>query len=222
MLPASWVVMLGLPRQRLRLRAHRKSTFDSSVETDIPDQSKASLAEVVARVQNGVVQVIAGNSAGSGFIIDESGVVVTNEHVVRGQGRVSIRLANGTRYSGEVLGEDSIADLALVQIEGSHSFDALALADPAGARVGDEVLALGFPFTGNLGHSMTVTRGIISSFRTANGVDLLQTDAAINPGNSGGPLINRDGNVMGVNTYRIEETSDRQAGNQHRFRRFCC
>ena len=173
---------------------------------DLTDQSKSSLAEVVERIQEGVVQVTAGSGSGSGFIIDESGVVVTNEHVVRGQRTVGIWLTNGRRYGGEVLARDSTADLALVQIESDDRFHAIAVGDPAGVRVGDEVLALGYPLVGTIGNSLTVTRGIISSTRTVNGVDLVQTDAAINPGNSGGPLVNRDGNVIGVNTFRIEET----------------
>ena len=131
----------------------------------------------------------------------------TNEHVVRGQRTVGIWLTNGRRYGGEVLARDSTADLALVQIESNDRFHAIAMGNPAGVRVGDEVLALGFPLAGKIGNSLTVTRGIISSTRTVNGVNLLQTDAAINPGNSGGPLINRDGNVIGINTFRIEETT---------------
>lgn len=173
---------------------------------ELSDQSKSSLAEVIERIQGGVVQVSAGGGIGSGFIIDERGVVVTNEHVVRDQREVDIRLTNGKRYSAKVLSRDSKADLALVRIESNDSFHAIAL-EEAGVRVGDEVLALGYPFVGRIGNSLTVTRGIISSTRTVNGVDLLQTDAAINPGNSGGPLINRDGNVIGVNTFRIEETT---------------
>ena len=175
---------------------------------DLSDQSKSSLAEVIERIQEGVVQVTAGSGSGSGFIVDESGVVVTNEHVVRGERTVGIGLTNGRLYEGEVIALDSTADLALVQIKSNDRFHAIAVGNPAGARVGDEVLALGFPLAGKIGNSLTVTRGIISSTRTANGVDLLQTDAAINPGNSGGPLINLDGNVIGVNTFRIEETAD--------------
>ena len=174
---------------------------------DLTDQSKSSLAEVIERIQGGVVRVTAGSGSGSGFIIDESGMVVTNEHVVRGQRKVSIWLTNGTQYSGEVLSRDSTADLALVQIESNDRFHAIAVGNPAGVRVGDEVLALGFPLVGKFGNSLTVTRSIVSSIRTVNGVDLLQTDAAINPGNSGGPLIDRDGNVIGVNSFRIEETT---------------
>ena len=173
----------------------------------LSDQAKSSLAEVIERIQEGVVQVTASLSSGSGFIIDESGVVVTNEHVVRDQRKVGIRLTNGTHHMGEVVGRDPKSDLAIVRIESSDRFHALGVADPAGVRVGDEALALGYPLVGKIGNSLTVTRGIISSTRTVDGVDLLQTDAAINPGNSGGPLINRDGNVIGVNTFRIEETT---------------
>ena len=175
---------------------------------DLNDQSKSSLADVVERIQEGVVQVTAGSgSGGSGFIIDESGVVVTNEHVVRGQRKVGIWLTNGRRYSGEVLEQDPTADLTLVQIESDDRFHAIAMGNPADARLGDEVLALGFPLIGKIGSSLTVTRGIISSTRTVNGINLLQTDAAINPGNSGGPLINEHGQVIGVNAFRIEETT---------------
>ncbi len=174
---------------------------------DLSDQGKSSLAEVIERVQEGVVQVTAGSGSGSGFIVDEHGVVVTNEHVVRGRREVGIWLTNGRRYQGDVLALDSTADLALVQIKGNDQFHAITVGDPAGARVGDEVLALGFPLAGKIGNSLTVTRGIISSTRTVNGVKLLQTDAAINPGNSGGPLINEYGQVIGVNAFRIEETT---------------
>ena len=186
-------------------------------DADLSDQSKSSLAEVVERVQGGVVRVTAGSSSGSGFIVDESGVVVTNEHVVRGARSVGIWLTSGRRYDGEVVARDAIADLAIVRIDSNDRFHSIAVGDPARVRVGDEVLALGFPLAGKIGSSLTVTRGIISSTRTANGVALLQTDAAINPGNSGGPLIDHDGNVIGVNTFRIEETADRRPVNSISF-----
>ena len=180
---------------------------------DISDESKTSLAEVIERIQDGVVRVTAGSGSGSGFIIDESGVVVTNEHVVRGHRNVDVWLTDGRRYAGEVLKQDSRADLALVKIQSKDLFHAIAIGDPEGVRVGDEVLALGHPLVGRLGNSLTVTRGIISATRTLDGVDLFQTDAAINPGNSGGPLINRDGNVIGVSTFRIDVTADGRSVN---------
>ena len=175
--------------------------------TDLSDQSRSSLAEVVQHIQDGVVQVTAGGSSGSGFIIDEAGIVVTNEHVVRDRQEVDIWLTDGRQYGGEVLRRDPSTDLALVQMDGKDHFQAFAMGNPEAARAGEEVLALGFPLAGEIGNSLTVTRGIISSTRKVNGVNLLQTDAAINPGNSGGPLINRDGEVIGVNTFRVEETA---------------
>ena len=174
---------------------------------DLSDQSKSSLAEVIEGIQAGVVQITAGSASGSGFIIDASGLVVTNEHVVRGERSVGVWQTNGRRYDGDVLAQDSTADLAIVQIDSNDRFHAIAMGNPSDVRVGDEVIALGFPLAGKIGNSLTVTRGIISSTRTANGVSLLQTDAAINPGNSGGPLVNRHGQVIGVNAFRIEETA---------------
>ena len=173
---------------------------------DLSDESKTSLAEVIERIQAGVVQITVGTSSGSGFIIDADGLVITNDHVVGEERSVGVRLINGRFYEADVLERDATADLALVQIDSNDRFHAIAVGDPDGVRVGDEVLALGFPLADRIGNSLTVTRGIISSTRIVDGVDLLQTDAAINPGNSGGPLVDIEGAVIGVNTSRIEET----------------
>ena len=99
------------------------------------------------------------------------------------------------------------ADLALVHIDSDDRFDYIAVGDPAGTRVGDEVLALGFRIADRIGTNLTVTRGIISSTRKVTGISLFQTDRAINPGNSGGPLVNMDGAAIGVNTSKIDATS---------------
>ena len=173
---------------------------------DLSDESKTSLAELIERIQAGVVQITVGTSSGSGFIIDADGLIITNDHVVGGERSVGVRLINGRFYEADVLERDATADLALVQIDSNDRFHAIAVGDPDGVRVGDEVLALGFPLADRIGNSLTVTRGIISSTRIVDGVDLLQTDAAINPGNSGGPLVDSEGEVIGVNTSRIEET----------------
>lgn len=173
---------------------------------DLSDEGKSTLAELIERIRLGVVQITAGSGNGSGFIVGADGLVVTNEHVV-GEGRsVSVRLTNGHSYRGEVLERDETADLALVQIDDNDAFEALKLGNPDRVRVGDEVIALGFPIAGRIGNNLTVTRGIISSTRTADGVYLLQTDAALNSGNSGGPLVNAGGEVIGINVSRIEGT----------------
>ena len=173
---------------------------------DLSDEGKLSLADLVERIQSGVVQIVVGSGGGSGFIMDPGGLVVTNEHVVGGAGRVEVWMTNGRRFAADVLERNEIADLALLQIDSSERFDSIGVGDPDGARVGDEVLALGFPLADRIGNSLTVTRGIISSTRVVDGVDLLQTDAAVNPGNSGGPLVNTEGEVVGVNTAKIEQT----------------
>ena len=141
---------------------------------------------------------------GSGVIINEDGLVLTNAHVVERVDDVSVTLADGTICDGMVLGTDAVTDLALVKIEDSNSYNYAPLGDSEDLEVGDWAIALGTPY----GLEKTVTLGIVSSLhRDINSLgfsdkrlDLIQTDAAINPGNSGGPLINSNGEVIGINT----------------------
>ena len=141
---------------------------------------------------------------GSGVIIDKDGLVLTNAHVVERVDNVSVTLADGTNREGQVLGTDSITDLALVKIENQQDSSYAPLGDSEELEVGDWAIALGTPY----GLEKTVTLGIVSSLhRDINALgfsdkrlDLIQTDAAINPGNSGGPLINSNGQVIGINT----------------------
>lgn len=141
---------------------------------------------------------------GSGVIIDNSGLVLTNAHVVERVDRVIITLQNGNQVDGTVLGTDQVTDLALVKIKESPGLESAKLGDSEDIQVGDWAIALGTPY----GLESTVTLGIVSSLhRDINSLgfsdkrlDLIQTDAAINPGNSGGPLINSNGEVIGINT----------------------
>ena len=141
---------------------------------------------------------------GSGVIIDKNGLVLTNAHVVERVDNVSVTLADGTNREGKVLGTDSITDLALVKIKDQINSSYAPLGDSEELEVGDWAIALGTPY----GLEKTVTLGIVSSLhRDINSLgfsdkrlDLIQTDAAINPGNSGGPLINSNGQVIGINT----------------------
>ena len=158
-----------------------------------------TLAQMVEGIAPGLVYIETSTGSGSGFIIDADGLVVTNAHVVERFDSVNVALADGSEYRGSVLGVDEIADLALLRLQSPRRFDAMQLGNSDGIQVGDDVIALGFPLRYELGNSPTVTRGIISSKRLANGVEELQTDAAINPGNSGGPLVDRHGSVIGVN-----------------------
>ncbi len=141
------------------------------------------------------------SSLGSGVIVDTSGLIVTNNHVVDGADEVKVALADGREYASTILMKDARADLAVLKIEGSEPFATIPVADSDAISIGDLVLAIGNPF----GIGQTVTSGIVSALaRTHIGVNdfgyFIQTDAAINPGNSGGPLIDMQGRLIGVNT----------------------
>ena len=143
-------------------------------------------------------------SQGSGVLINKDGLILTNAHVVERVDEVSVTLADGTICDGQVLGTDSVTDLAIVKIKDSSYSNFAPLGDSEKLEVGDWAIALGTPY----GLEKTVTLGIVSSLhRDINSLgfsdkrlDLIQTDAAINPGNSGGPLINSSGEVIGINT----------------------
>lgn len=143
---------------------------------------------------------------GSGFVIDDEGHVVTNQHVVSGTSRLDVTLADGTSYVGEVIGADSPNDLAVLRIkapaEKLRALTVAPLGDSSTLRVGQTVIAIGNPF----GLERSASLGIVSSLgRTRPGTEqrlisnMIQTDAAINPGNSGGPLLNLKGEVVGIN-----------------------
>lgn len=138
--------------------------------------------------------------AGSGFIVDPEGYIVTNHHVIDGANEVTVTLNDGTKFKARVLGRDDKSDLALLKVEGDRPLPYVDLGDSASARVGDWVLAVGNPF--GLGGS--VNAGIVSArgrdINTGPYDDYIQIDAPINRGNSGGPLFDAYGRVIGVNT----------------------
>ncbi len=147
------------------------------------------------------------SSLGSGFVIDPSGLVVTNNHVIEGADEIIINFTDGTKLKvTKILGHDPKTDLALLKVEPKKPLKAVIFGDSGKMRVGDWVMAIGNPF--GLGGSVTV--GIISATKRDINAgpydDFLQTDAAINRGNSGGPLFNMDGQVIGVNTAIISPT----------------
>jgi serine protease Do len=139
-------------------------------------------------------------SLGSGFIIDKEGFIVTNNHVVEGADQIKVRLSNEKEYEATVVGRDPKTDLALIKIEGARNLVPLPVGDSDAQEVGTWVVAIGSPF----GLEQTVTAGIVSAKGRIIGSgpydDFVQTDASINPGNSGGPLINMNGEVIGINT----------------------
>ncbi len=139
-------------------------------------------------------------SLGSGFIVDPSGLVVTNNHVIDGADEITVTLQDNTSLKAKVLGRDETGDIALLQVKPDKPLPAVNFGDSDAERVGDWVLAIGNPF----GLGGTVTAGIVSArgrdIRQGPYDDFIQTDAAINRGNSGGPLFNMDGEVIGMNT----------------------
>jgi len=141
-------------------------------------------------------------SLGSGVIIDSSGTIVTNDHVIRGASAVHVVLADGRQIDAEVVGADAQNDLAVLRIQSKTPLPAAKLGTSSDLMIGETVVAIGSPF----GLTKTVTSGVLSavgrSFKANDQlyIDFLQTDAAINPGNSGGPLMNLDGEVIGINT----------------------
>jgi len=139
-------------------------------------------------------------SLGSGFIIDSSGIIVTNNHVIEGAEDILVRIEGEKEYEAKVIGADPFSDLAVLKIKSSEKFKLVKFGDSDKARIGDWVIAIGNPF----GLGGTVTSGIISARNRNIGMaryeDFIQTDASINQGNSGGPLFNMDGDVIGINT----------------------
>ncbi|XP_028657378.1 serine protease HTRA2, mitochondrial-like [Erpetoichthys calabaricus] len=185
---------------------------------DSPRYKYNFIADVVERSAPAVVYIeIVGRqpfsgrevpiSNGSGFIIDKDGLIVTNAHVVANKRGVRVKLANGETYNAMVLDVDQVADIATIKINAKHPLPTLPLGVSSSLRQGEFVVAMGSPFA----LRNTITSGIISSVQregrelglSNSNMDYIQTDAAIDFGNSGGPLINLDGEVIGINTMKV-------------------
>jgi serine protease Do len=148
-------------------------------------------------------------AVGSGFIVDRSGYILTNYHVVEDSARITVRLQDGEEFAARIVGADEETDLAVLKIDAGRDLPYLPFGDSDAARIGDWVLAVGSPF----GLARTVTAGIVSQTKreTPSGNPFqrfIQTDAAINRGNSGGPLVNMRGEVIGINSQIGTSTGD--------------
>lgn len=190
--------------------------------------STTDLTALYSQLQGSVVEVLGqtsgrgfgqgGESLGSGIILDTSGRVLTNYHVVQGSSSLTVRLTDGTEADARVLGTDPAGDLAVVQANfpSGTSLVPAPLGDSSSLRVGQAVFAIGNPF----GLQNTLTSGIISGLNRTLSSDsngrplsgLIQTDAALNPGNSGGPLFDENGRVIGINTALENPSGDTFAG----------
>lgn len=179
-------------------QASQQKSFEK--EIDLLQTAKGDFSAVIEDVVKGVVAVITENSMGSGFIVKTDGYVVTNYHVIQQGENIRVLTYEKEPLPATVLGVDRLRDLALLKIEGAYN--ALELADSDELQVGRKVIAIGNP----LGLSFTVTEGIISGLEREgpNGLaEYVQTDVSLNPGNSGGPLINTEGEVVGINNFKI-------------------
>ena len=184
--------------------------------------SHLSLADLFSKSQDGVVQIIvrktSDNSSdraiGSGIVYDLSGHIITSNHVVDDYQKIRVVFHDGESYSAKITGTDQFADLAVIKVDADpQTFHTLPLGDSSKLRIGDQVIAIGSPF----GLTGSMTTGIVSqlgrilnppnigSFSIPN---VIQTDAAINPGNSGGPLLNDQGEVIGINTAIQTQTGE--------------
>jgi 2-alkenal reductase len=182
-----------------------------------------SLSSLYQQVIPGVVSISTGISQGSGFVFDNNGHVVTNQHVVEGSSTVEIAFSSGVKAHGTVIGTDADADIAVIKVDvPTEEIHPLAIGDSESLQVGQPVVAIGNPF----GLNGTMTLGIISGLgRTQraheaptgggyfSNADIIQTDAAINPGNSGGPLFNLDGEVVGINQSIRTDNFNETTGN---------
>lgn len=184
-------------------------TATGTSPTQVADTTGATVASTVyAKTKDGVVHIVvagggSGRGNGSGFVVDERGYILTNQHVVAGARAITVRFASGATREAQVIGSDRRNDIALLQVELPDGIKPLTLGDSDKVQVGELAVAIGSPF----GLSQTVTQGIISavdrSWQPGNSAireDLIQTDAPINPGNSGGPLLNARGEVIGINS----------------------
>ncbi len=158
--------------------------------------SSESLPDMIEKVKGSVVEVEAPDGTGGGFIGDARGLVVTNRHVVGMAEAVTVKTADGTEYDGRVIRADANVDYAIIKVDLGEVAPVSWNDDPV--REGMTVVAIGSP----LGYEFSVTKGIVSAVhRRIRGVEYIQTDVPINPGNSGGPLLDEEGEVVGVNTW---------------------
>ncbi len=177
--------------------------------TATPVPAEPSVADVVREVRGSVVQILAavgmGISSGSGVIYSEDGLILTNQHVINDALRIQVVIPDPDRgpdtvLDADLLGMDAEIDLAVLRIPGGP-YQAAKFGSLSDVELGESVVALGFPLSDLIGGSLTVTEGIVSSKRNDGIREIIQHQASVNPGNSGGPLVSRDGEIVGLNTY---------------------
>lgn len=183
------LLILGCQAKEVQLDAQVTEEFVAVAEKAIP----------------AVVSIEAGTATGSGFIIDKDGHIMTNYHVVDKAPSIRVYLPDKRIFSAEVIGFDEETDVALIKINGDN-LPIATMGDSDNLKIGQKVAAIGSPF----GLESTITTGIVSAKHRSRGKtiyrDFIQTDANVNPGNSGGPLVDLDGNVIGINTFILAKS----------------
>jgi putative serine protease PepD len=205
--------------------------ISQTIGTNAPSDVSAIASKVLPSVVQVNVQSANAQGIGSGVILTADGRILTNNHVVSGASQVTVTLNDGRTFPATVVGTDAASDLAVIQLQGASGLTAATLGDSSAVKIGDEVVAFGSPG----GLQGTVTSGIVSALNrdvnisegqsqnpyTSNGrggqtttYKAIQTDAAINQGNSGGPLVNANGEVIGIDSamYSPVSTADGAAG----------
>jgi serine protease Do len=160
----------------------------------------------VRMVQDQLFRIFPVEGVGSGIIVDGKGFILTNNHVVDEAQKLRITLKDGNVFNGVVVGTDEVTDLAVVRVDSKEALPFARLGNSDQLKIGEIVIAIGNPF--GLTGGPTVTAGIVSALNRSlqfesGALELIQTDAAINPGNSGGPLVNTNGEVIGINTAKM-------------------
>src|SRR5438309_64769 len=186
-----------------------------TTSTSTGSTASATAASIYKQDSPGVVTItvnlLNGQAVGSGIVLDTKGDILTNAHVLSGGQSIQVAFSDGTTATGTLVGSNTGADLAVIRVSvAASTLHPLTLGSSASVKVGETVYAIGSPF----GLSGSFTEGIVSNIgqtAAASGANLIQTDAAINPGNSGGPLVNSDGQVIGINNS-IESPVDGSVG----------
>lgn len=187
--------------QKEEIKSYSTTVQNSFKLITIPSKSLYinPLQSHINDVRSGVVTIFAGDGHGSGFYISSNGYILTNEHVVRAAKKVKIKLATGREILGEVLRTDSRRDVALIKAE-EPALSYLPINKNA-STIGEDVIAVGTPIDEKF--STTLSKGIVSGYRMENGIRFIQSDVNVLPGNSGGPLLDNNGNVIGVSVSAL-------------------
>jgi len=188
--------------EELNLLGSQIGSIDNEINL-LKSSTSADFSGIIEDAIKGVVTVKTDVGQGTGFIISSEGHIVTNEHIIKGAKAAGIITYDGELHQVELIGKSEYMDIALLKISGSY--DMLELADSDDVQIGEKVIAIGNP----LGLQFSVSEGIVSGIHRPglNEMEVyIQTDAALNPGNSGGPLINKKGEVIGINNFKIGGT----------------